>query len=186
MPSPAPTQSGSIANAVPAHQFVNHWRALLTSGNDQFGGITWSIDSLNLVYLHHCEVLKTHVGIADPSPFKRCAAIAVAFMDERIYPIYSEFNEHKYKTELDGIPRYSGAVLLFEYIRYCLDGAVLNLTTGPVSLTEAITVSEHTYIDIVHALANLRNNGEAAFHMTALLFEQLVYLNNDVGYKPRF
>lgn len=157
------------------------WRRQITSAVNSFGGIAWQPNRLGLICDETEKLLRNNVGFSGPSPFKRAAAFSLAFMDPNNYPIFGEFERHKYKDDFDGEHNWSGAILVFEYVRYSLDGAVINEKT----LSKPIRVSSHTYKDIVHALTHVRSRCCADFHILSLLYEQLVYLENpDVSY-PR-
>lgn len=163
-----------------ADVFVSRWREILCEALDQYGGFQWSINSLYRVHAEYRDVLRQHVGIENPSPFKRAAAFAVAFMGDKIHPIYGEFKQHPYKYDLRDIDRYAGSVLLYEYSRYSLHGAELDREDGVTKkLEKPFRVSKHTYIDMIHAISHLGGNGGASFHLLALLLEQLAYQEND-------
>jgi len=175
-----PKDGKVVAANLNDHAFVAHWRKMLQAANDHFKGVTWSLNSLYRVHSTYQNILQKYVGIDDPSPFKRCAAFAVAFMDDDNYPIYGEFEKHPYKGEISHIQKHTGAVLAYEYVRYCLDGATLNRIDGTtVVLGNPLLVSKHTFIDVVHAFSQLKSNGPAAFHMLSLLLEQLAYCVNE-------
>lgn len=168
-----------------AHQFVAHWRSTLKAATEAFGGIQWSVNSLYKVHQEYNQILRAYVGFPSPSPFKRCAALVVAYMQDRSYPLYGEFKNHKFRDSLKIYPRYSGAILVYEYVRYCLDGAVLLKNGNTETLANPILVSEHTYIDVIQAFTTIREESAAVFHTTALLLEQLAYLENDKAPYPR-
>lgn len=182
----SPSPSTNLVKELDVHSFVGYWRSLLKAANEQWGGITWTVGGLVLVHNEYHSVLKKYVGIPNPSPFKRCAAFALAFMDAEHYPIYGEFKNYKYCSELETMRHFSGAVLVYEYIRYCLEGAVLNRSDDSTyTLSSPIKVSEHTFFDLIHALTLLSSDGPAAFHLTSLLIEQIAYLENVGASYPR-
>jgi hypothetical protein len=166
-------------------QFVLHWRQMLFAAEEKFGGISWSLNKLHVIPEEYRALMRQYVVINNPSPFKRCSAFAMAFMGN--YPIYGEFKNYKFENDLKNVPRYSGAVLVYEYVRFCLHGAVLEKEDGKKDiLTNPILVSKHSFIDIIHALAFLPAKGAtsegSSFHLLALLFEQLAYQTNNVSY----
>jgi len=165
-----------------AETVVAHWREMLCSALEYYGGFQWSLNHLFRVHGVFHDVLRQYVGITNPSPFKRCAAFAVAFMREKCHPVYGELDRHKFKSSVDGIDRYSGAVLAYEYVRFCLHGATIDKPHGTEVLENPILISEHTFVDIVHSLSLLRREEDAAsFHLLELLFEQLAYCSNENG-----
>ncbi len=180
------TQGGSPAPDGGMFPLYHHWRAYISQASSTFGGIAWQPSRLYAIHRDTQEALVHYVGISEPSPFKRAAAFAVAFMDSTNYPITGEFKHHSYRDRLSSVPRWSGAVLVFEYLRYFLDGATINKRDAEtVVLTNPIKVSEHTYMDTIQAFTHLRKHCAADFHLAALLIEQLVYLENPEASYPR-
>jgi hypothetical protein len=107
-------------------------------------------------------------------------------MDEVQCPVYGEFEKYKYKKDIQHIQNYSASVLVYEYVKYCLLGAELKREDGTSAiLTNPISVSKHTFVDIVHAISFLSRDGPPSFHLTALLFEQLAYQTNPDASYPR-
>jgi hypothetical protein len=181
-----PLDASVAGESLQVHPFVAHWRQMLFSARERFGGISWAPSSLYLLEPKYQAVMAKCVRINNPSPFKKCAAFAIAFMDDDKHPVYNEFEKHKYKEELKHYPKFSSAILLFEYIRFSLEGAILIKEDGTQDILEnPIKVSKHTYIDIIYTLSLLPSDGPATFHLLALLFEQLAYQTNDAAYKDK-
>lgn len=163
----------------------HQWRQLIDVANENFGAIEWQPNRMYDVWTDAQVILLKSISYA-PSPFKRAAALAIAFMDDDNYPISGEFETHMFKNDLEEHPKWSGAFLMIEYIRYALDGAHIIKGGTPCVLESPIKISKHTYIDIIQAFTHLRKGCRADFYLIALLIEQLVYQENSVSYPREF
>lgn len=164
----------------------HYWRKAVESAHSTWGGIQWHQEKLYDIYERVGEVLLEYVGYEEPSPFKRASAFVVAFIAH--CPIVGQFERHSLGGHFEQTPRWSGAIIAFEYARYMLAGAELRRDDGTtVTLDKPIKVSEHTYIDIIQAIARMGADSEMAseFHLTALLLEQLAYMENGQACYPR-
>jgi hypothetical protein len=114
-------------------------------------------------------------GVDKASVFKKAANFIVNFVAER--PIVSPFPA---TSEIDPallrLPNHENAVIAFEVASDSLHGATVRRSDGEVVLKNHISVSGHSYIDIIEALASVSPSQH--FHCVAVLLEQLAYRAN--------
>ncbi len=172
-----------VSEASTVYTALAYWRELIHAANSTWGGgVQWSPNKFFQIHEVFNQILDGSIGSYEPSPFKKCAAFAVAFMGDN-YPMYGGFKSHPKIDLLKTQNHHVGAVLLYDYTRFCLDGAELDKGGELVRLKNPIKVSEHTYYDIIHALCMINKHGMACFSLLSLLLEQLAYAENpDASY----
>jgi hypothetical protein len=126
--------------------------------------------------------LTKNLNIETPSVFKRAAALTVAFIVNS--PLDKNFSGGTIGEKLTCIKNHQNAIIGFEYCRDALRGAVITpKDRPPFTLERPITISAHSYRDIIHAFSHIENHS-FCFHSTAVLYEQLCYKSNPKASDP--
>lgn len=114
-------------------------------------------------------------GLEYASAFKKIAHFVVTFISER--PIRRPFDIEVIGRELANIPNHQNAIVGMQLAIDNLHHAVIHLKDGStLSLKNRITLSEHSYIDIIDALQAPTHMTH--FKMTTVLLEQMAYKSN--------
>lgn len=114
-------------------------------------------------------------GVESASPFKKVANFMTFFIANQ--PIQSRFSELNIGPKLAKIRNHQNVIVALQLAIDSLDGAVINGRNGTdIKLNQRISLSEHSYIDIVDALQNATPS--TSFKLVTILLEQLAYKSN--------
>lgn len=114
-------------------------------------------------------------GVESASAFKKVANFMTFFIASG--PIQSRFSEDNIGPELASIRNHQNVILALQIAIDSLDGAIINGRDGnDIKLEKRITLSHHSYIDIVDALQNA--TPAASYKLVTVLLEQLAYKSN--------
>lgn len=121
-------------------------------------------------------------GLKQASAFKKCANFICFLVSDG--PFLRPFPIENIGTELAEINNHQNAMIAFYIAVDALHNATIHQANGDkVVLTKKIILSEHSYIDIIEALATA--TPASHFHMVSVLLEQLCYrYNPDASYPP--
>ena len=113
-------------------------------------------------------------GIEMSSTFKKVANFICYFLSKR--PIKSSFPDSATKE----LSKYDpNAIIAFDIAISCLEGSTIRSNDGKEStISKQITVSDHSYYDILDALSNVEISPQSHFKILAVFFEQLTYKCN--------
>lgn len=108
----------------------------------------------------------------EPSPFKQSANLLLNFAVEKpiATPMYAE------NTNIGGIENHQNIIIPLTFGIEFLHGARIRNKSGEVSLSNRISLSEHSLIDLIRAIGE--STPSAHFKLTAILFEQMAYRFN--------
>lgn len=120
-------------------------------------------------------------GLEGASPFKKAAQFVCHFID--VNPLKKHLTADMVGRDLDAIRNNQNAILALEIAIEALHGATLNRASDDAKvLSNRISLSSHSYIDIVQALSSV--SAVAHFQLLSVLFEQLAYkVNPDCQYE---
>lgn len=113
-------------------------------------------------------------GIEKASVFKKVANFVCFFIGER--PILEPFPKEVIGDDLAKIDNHQNAMIAFEIAKVALHGSIIQPANGDIEVMNEISVSQHSYIDILDALSNI--TPVAHFKVVSVLLEQLVYKTN--------
>lgn len=114
-------------------------------------------------------------GLENASVFKKAANFAAYFIGER--PITDPFPKEIIGDTLFGITNHQNAMLAFAISANSLHKATIVRSDGaPAILHHPISVSQHSYIDIIEAISSI--SPATHFKLLTVLFEQLAYKAN--------
>lgn len=113
-------------------------------------------------------------GIEESSTFKKVSNFVCFFLSKR--PIKTVFPDSATKE----LSKYDpNAIIAFDIAIACLEGSTITLEDGGDRLISAnITLSDHSYYDILDALSSIDINPKNHFKLLAVFFEQLTYKCN--------
>ena len=114
-------------------------------------------------------------GIEKASVFKKIAHFMCYFIAEQ--PIKSSFKEENIGSSLIKVMNHSNAIVALHLAIACLDQAVILGADGnKQTLVNRITLSKHSYTDVVDALRNMTPS--VHFKLLTVFLEQLAYKVN--------
>lgn len=121
-------------------------------------------------------------GIKKASIFKKAAAFMVYFIAEK--PIQSDITSIPNMPEdISCLPNHVNTVIAILIAFSALHGAVIHLNGTEKILNSKISLSNHSFVDLVEALSNATPSTH--FNVAAVLLEQLAYKTNpDCQYQP--
>lgn len=113
-------------------------------------------------------------GLPEASVFKKVGNFIVHFIAQG--PIVSPFPAGTLNPKLRAIPNHQNAFLALELGISALHGATVQRADGTMELVNPISISQHSYVDIVEALSD----ATVATHwrLVCVLLEQLCYRAN--------
>lgn len=115
------------------------------------------------------------------SPFKKVACFTCYFVALR--PIAKPFPADKIGPNLAAIDNHQNAIAAYLLSVDSLHKATIHRADGVVELANKITVSRHSFCDIIDAIASA--TPLQSFKSTAALYEQLAYrANPQASYPP--
>ena len=115
-------------------------------------------------------------GLDKASAFKKIANFVTFFI--ALKPIINPFSEANIGSDLAKIRNHQNTIVALQIAIDSLHGAVIHPCDngGDITLKNRISLSRHSYIDIVTALHDAAP--VTHFRMATVLFEQLVYKTN--------
>lgn len=113
-------------------------------------------------------------GIDNASAFKLVANFVCYFVAER--PIKSPFPASVIGDRLSKVENHQNAIVAFSLARATLHRSTIYRNDKTLEVVNPISVSQHSYGDIIEALAGVTPNTH--FKLVTVLFEQLVYKTN--------
>jgi hypothetical protein len=129
-----------------------------------------SIDTQRISGIINGAVFDGDYASEKASPFKKIAAFVAYFVATR--PILSPLPLEKFKN----IENHQNAIFSLEIAIDSLHGAKINRSDGEFTLKDRIELSNHSYIDIIDAIAGVTpQNGKK---LIAVLLEQMCYRRN--------
>lgn len=117
----------------------------------------------------------TSADVSDVSIFRKIGTFVAYFVSEK--PIYQPFTSGLLPSEILGIENHQNAIIGFAVARYSLHNATIIRNGKEIILTNEIDESDHSYIDIINALAQISAPGRTRLLLSAL-FEQMAYRTN--------
>ena len=116
-----------------------------------------------------------HDGIEKASSFKKVANFVAYFVSER--PIDFNFSAENFGDILVKIPNHENSIVALQVAIESLHGAKIEKDDGTtVELKQRISLSKHSYIDIINALRTV--TPQTHFMLLSVFFEQLAYKAN--------
>src|ERR1700722_16845244 len=127
------------------------------------------------------QILVRNAATPNPSLFKRASAITISFMIKS--PMAVPFKTGTIPAHIRDIANHQNAIGVFEYCRKALFGAVIYKTEKKADkLEHPIDLSLHSYCDVIHAIAQIKN--DEPFHLLSLIYEMMTYRwNPNASYK---
>ncbi len=113
-------------------------------------------------------------GVDKASAFRKLASFISFFVAER--PIINAFPVDIIGEDLHRISNHQNAIIALNLAMDSLQGATIYRGDGLFTLTNAIKLSRHSYIDIVDALTGV--TPAHGMKMVAVLLEQMAYRQN--------
>lgn len=157
-------------------QDVIHALGFIDSFTSSMKIIDVSIDP-NIVerVVKSCRIDFPHTGgVEQASVFKQVANFVCHFVAER--PLADPFPSQIIGAELSAIENHQNAMLAFALGCEALNGSKIQRIDGEFNITNPISISKHSYIDIIDALSMI--TASTHFKLVTVLFEQLVYKSN--------
>ncbi len=113
-------------------------------------------------------------GVKAASAFKQVANFVCFFIAER--PILEPFDSAVIGLQLATIPNHENAIVAFAIAEAALLGSTIKRKDGDFKVDNPIHYSDHSYVDIIDALANVTPSTH--FKLVTVLLEQMVYKTN--------
>lgn len=113
-------------------------------------------------------------GAECASVFRKLASFISYFVAER--PIINAFPIEKIGADLHRISNHQNAIVALDLAIDSLQGATILREDGTFTLTNAIKLSKHSYVDIVDALTGVTPS--SGMKLVAVLLEQMAYRQN--------
>ncbi len=122
-------------------------------------------------------------GIQNASVFKKISMFVASFCAER--PVLGKLDKIDQMGIFNDIPQYENALIALLIGLNALQGAEIRRGDGrTVTLTQPITMSKHSLVDVVDALISA--TPVASFKLLTIFFEQLCYKTNPDAQYPSF
>lgn len=113
------------------------------------------------------------------SPFKKAANFLCFFVSEA--PVKNPFPESIVGSEIAQIRNHQNAMVGLHIAFDALHEATIFRADGEVTLKNRISLSKHSYIDMIQACANL--SPASHFHLVSVFLEQMCYrVNPEASY----
>lgn len=152
-----------------AAAFINNYTATLGLKD-----LNLDLDKLNAI-LMSVRMDFPHVdGLNGASPFKKAAYFLCWFIAES--PVHSSFENCHLGPMFDNMEGRTNVIIAFELVRAALFEATLICNGKKIVLEREITLSSHSYVDIIEALSGI--TPQYHFKMVSVLLEQMVYKVN--------
>lgn len=119
-------------------------------------------------------------GTAKASPFKKAAHFLCYFVSEA--PVRTPFGPEIVGPDISRISNHQNSMVGLSIVFDALHNAKINRDDAAIVLSNKISVSRHSYIDIVQACSSIPPSSH--FHIVSVLLEQICYrANPNASYK---
>ncbi len=144
-------------------QFINDF-------SKEIGIRALNVDTRRIEGIINGAVFDGDYASSQASPFKKLAAFVSYFVVQK--PIISPLPLEKFRN----IENHQNAIFAFEIAIDSLHGAKIHRSDGDFILENKIELSEHSYIDVIDAIAYV--TPQYGKKLVAVLLEQMCYRKN--------